>query len=312
MVKRKSRGTSEDGWSPPYLLIFIYMLAALVSLLYRPAGPGPRSEDIGCVRNLIAAAQENAVPDAVCPKIGAGYSKITDENGTWIGCPDPWEHLPFGPRFALAGNGGITLDIPDTGTVPTMGIWADREWRIEISERNTGTAVKNGPRGYLRFIVGPVLAVIGVILFIAFAIFAISLLFGDSSAADSQPAGTEGATSMGERVFIAGLVVGMLVLAGGSAWQGVRLTLGDRETIIADDGRIFHRPAPILGFSFKKPHGAGRALAALPLKTGKEFGLAVFTDQDEILWIKIPRGGESAIPFLIRKISPALPVAFTK
>lgn len=312
MVKKKPRAGAEDGWSPPYFLLFLYMLAALASLLYRPAGSGPRAEDIGCVRIMLSAINGTAAPDAICPKIGTGYLKTTDENGTWISCPDPWEHLPFGPRFALAGKGGIALDISDAGTAPATGIWADRDWRIEISGSAAGAAVRSGPRGYLRYLVGPVLAITGTILALAFGIFGITLWFGDPSAEDSGATGAESPTSTGEKAFMVGLVIGILVLAGGSAWQGARLALGDRETVIADNGQIFIRPAPFLGFSFRKPRGAGRAVVALPLRDGKELGVAVFTDRDEILWIKLPRAGESAIPVLIRELSPALPAIFSR
>jgi hypothetical protein len=144
------------------------VLIFVIGLLVLRHFEAKRRASLDCVGLLAAAADGRLVPGARCPVSDAPVAVLKKERRESVSCPDPQNHLSRSPRYEREEGKSWRLeqDLPAASAVPSELVRGTRV--LAVSARGAATALEVRPRWWWRYLVGPLLQLLGIVYIIAF------------------------------------------------------------------------------------------------------------------------------------------------
>lgn len=162
LARRRQRGiaTNEIG-----IVAALLLVGGLIVVGYREHR---HDKTLGCLALLAAAADGRLPAGATCPVSDAPFVVEKKGGRETAGCSG--RHLPHPPRYVRDEGGAWRLeqDLPAAATVPQEFVHGATT--LQVSGGGTVSWVVMKPRFWWRWLVGPIVQILGLLYFLAFAV----------------------------------------------------------------------------------------------------------------------------------------------
>lgn len=192
----------------------VVLLVAAGLALYLLAGRSD-PDDIECLQNLARIADGADASDFMCPVVQAPYRIEREEERQTVSCPDPDGHLEYRPHFARDnGDWVFQADLPQFSPpqdqVLELGAGL-RELRLELDPVETRVRVRGA--WYYRFLLGPLLTLLGAALAFVSGGFAIGIYHAHAKAAREAKTGSEARAEIAAGLTTSLILVSVTILS---------------------------------------------------------------------------------------------------
>ena len=268
-------------WGCSMLLVLLVAEGLAFYLFYGRVDP----DDAECLKNMVRIVNGTAAAEFVCPVSQEPYQIQADGEHQTLACPDTESHLEHHPRFVREDNRWVfQAELPEFPLAQRQTFQLRAGLReIRVEENSSEIRIQVRGAWYYRFLLGPVLALLGVALALASGGFAISIFHAHAKSAREAWTSREAMSELMEGLISALPLAAVTILSGMFLFAQARNFSNVRDLTFSKNDDSVRIQDTYFGRSWSAPRTIENIVAIYPFVAGRHREVSIIYKKEDLI-----------------------------